>query len=622
MKAGMKIAAILALLAILTLAPAFAEEARLVVEGGDRTLYRNGQEYIVAKCHIEGLKAGEKPVWNLLSDASEAPVMALSVDEDGSATVYLITENGLPENGEYASMIACAAGDFEDVSLLSVRLEDAPMGPLWELSGMQESSLIDEGGTVTVSLSTDPKGWAIPGEEAAFTLESLTTELGMPCDESMVLRAQEGDKISLTFPHSGLYLARFAYNCANFHMEHTMSVTVRSADGRAPVSALPDAIHMLERQIYTYAGEPFQVTAVLEPEGDLPEDAVAYSEIRFNGKWQRTSEMSLSSVFTIDGVGIYPCMYRLVIGNTAFEAPFYVIVSPEGRLLNVPEDITVESSYPTWAESGAEMGNGFLVDGYHVSWRVSAFLDGELFDDQHGVGDSAYTPITLVPGKWRFVLPASDDLGHTKTAEASLVCGGEMPALSTGEIAIFLLTPGTYGAKLPLEGGTGRPDVEWTLTERFIGGDENEISAWRTEGKAECEFACPSSGAFRLKARAVDGGMEALGFSPAFVLQDETSAREKEIRLPADCVTLDARVFIPRIATSVVCNEGLETIESGVLSNAKILWIYIPKSVSFIEPDAFDGCSAALTIAAPSESYAAQYAMEHGILLDIRDSAD
>ncbi len=622
MKAGTKWILTLAALGIFTLFAAQAEETRLVVEGGDRTLYRNGQEYIVAECTLEGLQAGEKPVWNLLSDASETPVMDLKVDENGKATVFLTTENGLPENGEYVSMIACSAGNFDDVALLSVRLEDAPMGPLWELAGMETEYRIGEGDTVVIRPMTDPKGWSIPGEETVFTLESIATELGVPCDESTVAVSREGDEISLTFLRGGIYEARFAYTCANFHMKHAAKVTVRMSDGTEPVSALPDAIHMLDRQIYTYAGEPFQVTAVPEPADELPDSAVVRSEIRFNGQWQQAGEMSLSSVFSIENVGIYPCMYRLIIGSTALEAPFYVIVSPEGKLLNVPEDITVENRYPTWAKDGAVMDNGFTVDGYHVSWRVSAFHDGELVDDQRGVDDSAYTPITLTPGQWRFVLTASDDLGHTKTEEASLVCGGEMPPLSSGEITVSLLSPGKYQAKLSLEGGSGRPDTEWTLTESFLGGNENDILTWRTEGVTECEFACPASGAFRLKAKVTDGDMEALSFSPTFTLQDETVSREKEVRLPADCVTLDTRVFIPRVATSIVCNEGLEAIESGVVPNAKILWIYIPKSVIFIAPDAFDGCSAALTIAAPYESYAAQYAVEHGILLDIRERAD
>ena len=409
---------------LLFLSAASGEEMRLEVKGGERTFYRGGQEYILAECRLIGAEDPSQVSWDLLLDAANDPVIALEpVEGECAVTVYLQKDGLSPKAGDYAALLRCTSGDFSDWVMLSATVTDAPMGPLWELTGIEPQYALKEGEVLTVRPGTEPAGWQIPGEGAVVKVEAVTTELGQPCGEDAVEVWEEDGSLSVRFRRGGIYLVRYGMDCANFHLRRLAAVTVTFADGSAPVSELPDSFHLEEKLIFAVQGEPFRVAAYPSPEGIGLNAAVVRSEIRVNGVWHVLAENGMEGEFAIDTLGIYPCMYRATIGTAVYETPFNVVCSPEGGVLPIA-NLTVQSAYPASAAPGSKMGNGFFCQGYMVTWTISAYKDGELVDEQQGSAAADYTPVPLSEGEWLFVIHASDALGQEKTAQAQVHVGG------------------------------------------------------------------------------------------------------------------------------------------------------------------------------------------------------
>ena len=73
--------------------------------------------------------------------------------------------------------------------------------------------------------------------------------------------------------------------------------------------------------------------------------------------------------------------------------------------------------------------------------------------------------------------------------------------------------------------------------------------------------------------------------------------------------SLDSKLFC---STNGVSSIGVK----AFANNANLLIVKIPASVTFINPTAFSNCNSRLTIAAPSGSYAADFADEQNIPLN------
>ena len=87
----------------------------------------------------------------------------------------------------------------------------------------------------------------------------------------------------------------------------------------------------------------------------------------------------------------------------------------------------------------------------------------------------------------------------------------------------------------------------------------------------------------------------------------------RELKLPAGLKEIDAEAFLNVSAQVAIVPDGCESIGARAFSGSTSLsMIEIPASVTFIAPDAFDGCTSVVIRTTPG-SYASRYAAEHGL---------
>ena len=87
----------------------------------------------------------------------------------------------------------------------------------------------------------------------------------------------------------------------------------------------------------------------------------------------------------------------------------------------------------------------------------------------------------------------------------------------------------------------------------------------------------------------------------------------RELKLPAGLKEIDAEAFLNVSAQVAIVPDGCESIGARAFSGSTSLsMIEIPASVTFIAPDAFDGCTNVVIRTTPG-SYASRYAAEHGL---------
>ena len=84
-----------------------------------------------------------------------------------------------------------------------------------------------------------------------------------------------------------------------------------------------------------------------------------------------------------------------------------------------------------------------------------------------------------------------------------------------------------------------------------------------------------------------------------------------QLMLPACLLVVEEEAFANVGAVTVILPEGCQRIESRAFADSCVTSIKIPASVSSIADDAFAGC--AVTISAPEDSFAMNWAKEHGV---------
>ena len=89
------------------------------------------------------------------------------------------------------------------------------------------------------------------------------------------------------------------------------------------------------------------------------------------------------------------------------------------------------------------------------------------------------------------------------------------------------------------------------------------------------------------------------------------AAETAQVKLPANLTAVEAEVLTNTAAEVVVIPEGCESIGSLAFSASKVGRVEIPASVTSIADDAFAGCT--VTISAPEDSFAMNWAKEHGV---------
>ena len=89
------------------------------------------------------------------------------------------------------------------------------------------------------------------------------------------------------------------------------------------------------------------------------------------------------------------------------------------------------------------------------------------------------------------------------------------------------------------------------------------------------------------------------------------AAETAQVKLPANLTAVEAEVLTNTAAEVVVIPEGCESIGSLAFSASKVGRVEIPASVTSIADDAFVGCT--VTISAPEDSFAMNWAKEHGV---------
>lgn len=88
-------------------------------------------------------------------------------------------------------------------------------------------------------------------------------------------------------------------------------------------------------------------------------------------------------------------------------------------------------------------------------------------------------------------------------------------------------------------------------------------------------------------------------------------AENAELKLPASLLVVEEEAFANVGAAAVILPEGCQRIESRAFADSSVTSIKIPASVTSIADDAFAGC--AVTISAPEDSFAMNWAKEHGV---------
>ena len=84
-----------------------------------------------------------------------------------------------------------------------------------------------------------------------------------------------------------------------------------------------------------------------------------------------------------------------------------------------------------------------------------------------------------------------------------------------------------------------------------------------------------------------------------------------QLKLPANLLVVEEEAFANIGTAAVILPEGCQRIESRAFADSSVTSIKIPASVTSIADDAFAGC--AVTISAPEDSFAMNWAKEHGV---------
>ena len=86
-----------------------------------------------------------------------------------------------------------------------------------------------------------------------------------------------------------------------------------------------------------------------------------------------------------------------------------------------------------------------------------------------------------------------------------------------------------------------------------------------------------------------------------------------KLRLPDDLASVQAYAFQRGKYTSVYCGGKVTSIGAYAFAdNTSLQWIWLPPSVTSIDPTAFSGCPASLVIYGKSGSYAQTFAKQNG----------
>lgn len=104
------------------------------------------------------------------------------------------------------------------------------------------------------------------------------------------------------------------------------------------------------------------------------------------------------------------------------------------------------------------------------------------------------------------------------------------------------------------------------------------------------------------------------GVSRSSVLTIEQAAASIVFRLPAALRTIEEEAFVGTIATTVYIPDGCTTIEGRAFADsASLTKVYVPASVSYIDPSAFNGSTNVSIWCTPDAAYVIQYAEDNGI---------
>ncbi|MBR1821822.1 MAG: InlB B-repeat-containing protein, partial [Clostridia bacterium] len=218
-----------------------------------------------------------------------------------------------------------------------------------------------------------------------------------------------------------------------------------------------------------------------------------------------------------------------------------------------------------------EDGSG---DGYTLKNRASGFVidlpnaiteDGSALRQYYYHGSKAQT--------WKF-----EQAEHTVTYDAN---GGEnapLPQIKNYKAPLVL------NAAMPYRPGYS-----------FIG--------WSLDASATNADYAPGA-AYTLDE---DAALFAIWISPDFILPDSL-------------ISIGEETFAGNSFIYARLSDNTQTIERKAFANcANLAYVYIPSTVNLISNDAFEGVQDALTIFGERNSYAEQYAAEHGFLF-IEDS--
>ena len=100
---------------------------------------------------------------------------------------------------------------------------------------------------------------------------------------------------------------------------------------------------------------------------------------------------------------------------------------------------------------------------------------------------------------------------------------------------------------------------------------------------------------------------------PAMFLTLAFCASADELILPSGLTVIEEEAFAGDISLDeVVLPDGLTRIESGAFAGSGVTRIYLPESITYIAPDAFDQCEL-VTGYGPDRTYASDFFDEHGL---------
>ena len=90
--------------------------------------------------------------------------------------------------------------------------------------------------------------------------------------------------------------------------------------------------------------------------------------------------------------------------------------------------------------------------------------------------------------------------------------------------------------------------------------------------------------------------------------------------LPSRMLTIQEEAFTHIFCTDLILPDGIRSIEKRAFADCEALTnVYLPESLKYIADDAFDGCKNGLTLIAPDDSYAEDYADDHDFNFIVTD---